>query len=698
MSGPPSRQPPIPPPIFGSGGTVGGAHVRDVSGGQVTQVAGDQYIQQTYYQLVGDLPRVAVGRPWSIPPPVRSFTGREDQLTALHAQLTGAGAATLVPTTALYGMGGVGKTQLALAYAHRYRSEYELGWWVPAETELGMLTALAGLAIALGLPADRSPVELAIEARDLLGARSKWLLIFDNASDAAAVAPCLPAAGGGHVLVTSRNWAWQGIADPFAVDLLPLPDAIRLLLIRSGDRNERAASLLAEELGRLPLALEQVAAYAAQYRMFLDRYLEVFRERRAELLARGRPLAYHGTVDAAFSLAVEQLAQINPAAVQLLRIGALLAPDELPISLLLSAPAQLPVQLAEAAGDLISQQELVGVLYQAGLITEDVADTARLHRLIQAVVLGHLSDSDRKKLVVQTVGLLAELFPDDGWEPRVWPRCALLLPHVQRLLDHAASMDLANHDLAHVLVSTASYVRSRALFTAARDLNRQVLEILQRLDVADDSIVAGVLNNLALNLHDLGEYEQAREANEQALTIRQRLYESDHPDVATSLNNLGNDVGQLGEMARARELHEQALAMRQRLYESNHPHIASGLRNLATDLHKLGEYERARELGEQALAMWQRLYEHDHPQVADSMRNLAFDFYELGAHERARELDEQALAMFQRLYEGDHPDVAASLSSLASDMRELGEQERARELDEQAQAMRQRLEQANQSG
>jgi hypothetical protein len=238
---------------------------------------------------------------------VRSFTGRYEQLVALRAQLTGTGAATLVPTAALYGMGGIGKTQLALAYAHRYRADYELGWWVPAETELTILTALSGLSVALGQPANLPLTELALRAPEVLAERSGWLVIFDNAPDAAAVERFLPGTGGGHVLVTSRNFAWNGIADPFVVDLLPFDEAVHLLMRRSGDRDEHAAGQLAEELDRLPLALEQAAAYASQQRLSIVRYLVLFRERRAELLARGQPLAYDGTVDTTFALAIAQL-------------------------------------------------------------------------------------------------------------------------------------------------------------------------------------------------------------------------------------------------------------------------------------------------------------------------------------------------------------------------------------------------------
>jgi hypothetical protein len=280
---------------------------------------------------------------------------RDEQLIALRAELVGAGAATLVPTTALYGMAGIGKTQLALGYAHRYRTDYDLGWWVPAESQLSILTALSELGVALGMPARLSPAALAARARDMLGERSEWLLIFDNAPDPAAIAEFLPGAGGGHVLVTSRNSAWQGIAEPFAVDLLAPPDAIRLLVRRSGDRDEQAADVLAEELGRLPLALEQAAAYASVQHLSLRRYLELYQDKHTELLARGIPVGYPDTVDATFSLALESLREHHPAAAQLLEICALLAPDQLPVDLLLSESESLPEPLVTGPAIRCSQ-------------------------------------------------------------------------------------------------------------------------------------------------------------------------------------------------------------------------------------------------------------------------------------------------------------------------------------------------------
>ena len=150
--------------------------------------------------------------------------------SALRAQLTDQGAATLVPTAALYGMGGVGKTQLALAYAQRHRADYELGWWIPAETRLGMLTALAELGEVLGLRGEHSPGR---SGRPGAGcARGAVWMAADlrQCADPAAVAEFLPVAGGGHVLVTSRDPAWHGIAEPVPVDLLTSDEAVQLLV------------------------------------------------------------------------------------------------------------------------------------------------------------------------------------------------------------------------------------------------------------------------------------------------------------------------------------------------------------------------------------------------------------------------------------------------------------------------------------
>jgi tetratricopeptide (TPR) repeat protein len=631
-------------------------------------------------------------RVWNIPPPVRRFVGREAQLAELRLQLTTEQRAALIPVAALHGMGGIGKTQLARAYAHRHRARYQVAWWVPAETSLTITNALAELAVRLGASPELPQPKQLTYVREVLEERERWLLVFDNATDPASVERFLPSAGGGHVLITSRNPAWHGVADPVRVDVFSLEEAAKLLRKRSGDSDKQTAEALAEELGRLPLAVEQAAAYAAHQHLSLARYLARFRERRADLLARGQPLAYHGTVEATFTLAIDELRRNAPAALQLLQLCALLAPDEIPVDWLLGEPDLLPNPLAEAARDQLGASEVTGELYRAGLLLPDVDDTVRLHRLVQAVTLRHLSDHDRRSYVARAVGLLAALFPDQPWEPVEWKACGRLMPHADAVVDHARREQLAALDLATLLHLMATYVGVRGVgLSRARDLHEQALAIRRRLYQGDHPDIARSLNNLAIVLEELGEQSRARDLDEQALQMRQRLYEGDHPDVARSLHNFGIDLYAIGDHARARDLHEQALAMLRRLHEGDDLSIAVGLNSLAEDLRALGETAQARDLHEQALAMLRRLYPDDHPDIGVGLNSLAEDLRALGDHAQARDLDEEALAMRRRLYGGDHLDIVRSLEGLAEDLGALGEPASARNLREQAAAMRQRL-------
>jgi Tetratricopeptide repeat len=326
------------------------------------------------------------------------------------------------------------------------------------------------------------------------------------------------------VLVTSRDSAWEGIADPVPVDLLGLEDAVELLVRRTGDTNRQAATQLAEALGRLPLALEPAAAYAGSQRLPLAAYLELFTQRRDKLLALGRPLAYQGTVDATFTLALDQLRNVNLAAVQLLELCALLAPDKLPLPLLLDHPELLPEQLAAAVGDPLGRGDVAGALYQSGLLSGDVDDTARMHRLVQAVTLARLSKADYHQRTLAAVELLDGLFPWEGTDPEQWPMAVRLLSHGQALLDHVQATQFTSPAAANLLTRIGNYFWGRV-----RDLGR------------------------AAALH------------EQALAMYQRLYEGDHPFVAISLSNLALGLRALGEHGRARELDEQAVAMEERL-------------------------------------------------------------------------------------------------------------------------------------
>jgi hypothetical protein len=272
---------------------------------------------------------------WNIPHHLNPyFTGRELLLAEVHARLTALDL--VVRRVTLTGLGGVGKTQLAVEYAYRQRADYDLVWWVGAEQSATLLADFAALAGQSPLAADLklakdAPQEAAVAAvRAWLERHHRWLLVFDNADEPQAMPELLPRSGTGHVLVTSRaETGWEQLTTPVPVEVLTPADAAGFLLARTGAQGpaaEAAATTLATTLGGLPLALEQAGAYVATTgTVSLAGYAELFSTRALELLRRGQPLGYQHTVATTWSLALESLREREPAAVDLLTVASFLA-------------------------------------------------------------------------------------------------------------------------------------------------------------------------------------------------------------------------------------------------------------------------------------------------------------------------------------------------------------------------------------
>jgi tetratricopeptide (TPR) repeat protein len=595
-----------------------------------------------------------------------AFAGRDDLLDQLRQRLRQESAAALVPAQALHGLGGVGKTQLALEYAHRYQADYTLVWWILAEAPGATPAGLAQLGVRLGLVNDIAQVadqeQLAVAVLDELRQRQRWLLIFDNVPDRQQLASYLPQ-GDGQVLITSRSPIWGGTAQPIKVNVFTRDESLSFLAQRIISYDETTAAELAEELGDLPLAVEQAGAYLEQTGMALHDYLGLFRHRREGLLKLGQPTAYNGTVDTTWQLAIEKIALIQPggpAGVELLRFCAFLAPEAIPLDLLTGHGDLLPKELAKAVRDDLALQEAIAAVYGYSLVDRDHTGL-RIHRLVQAVVRDHLSPQDRGAWAGITAHVLEDAFPANPNEPGTWPRCAELVSHLLATVDHAAT-GAAEHSTGGARAGV--YLRNRGDYSASCEVLKKALALADDSPEPDQRLVLEILNELSQSLRYLGDLAGARASQERALTIAEATLEPNDPLLAITLHNLALVLRRDDELASARAYFERAAATFESVFDNDHPWVGIALNQLGSVLQDLGDLAGARAACERALKIAEAAFGSDHPDVAAALDTLSTVLRKEGDLDGARAAIERSLVIEKVTRGLDHPEAGVAYSNL----------------------------------
>ena len=566
---------------------------------------------------VGVMPRL-----WNIPARNLTFTGREDLLAAVRERLQ-AGHAAVVQ--ALYGMGGVGKTQLAAEYAHRFGGSYDLAWWINAEQGGLIGDQVRGLGQALGcIPAGAGNEAVRAAVLAELRQRGRWLLIFDNAEAPADVAPWLPG-DGGHVLITSRERGWDEVATRVEVDVLTRPESIEMLQRRVPRLTEADADRLAAELGDLPLAIAQAAGFMANSGTSASQYLSLLQTRAGQLLDRGAPGSYPRSLAAATALTVARLADHDPAAAELASLCAFLAPEPIPEDLFTDAVGLLPGELAARAADPLAWRQTLAHMARQSLVRIDHRGL-QMHRLTQAIVRDRLTPARAAATRRCAEAILAASDPGDPPNPATWARWAQLMPHV--LAADLAATD--NPALRELVRRVCWYLIERGDARTPRDLISNLRQHWRDRLGEDHEHTLMATHYLAWALLEMGRYAESRDLNQDTLARRRRVQGEDHPDTLNSAHNLAIDLRMLGEVQAARDLDHDTLARHSRMQGQDHSSTLRSASNLATDLRELGELRVARELDQDTLERRRRVLGQDHPDTLYSAHNLAADLRELG--------------------------------------------------------------------
>ncbi|MFY1683975.1 FxSxx-COOH system tetratricopeptide repeat protein [Micromonospora sp. WMMD730] len=630
-----------------------------------------------------DRPAAAADRPspvWNLRPRDPNFAGRGSELAELRTRLSSGGAAGV---QAIHGIGGVGKTQLALEYANLHRADYDVVWWISAEQSGAIGEQFSALGTALGvLDAQVDSVIAQSKVKEYLRSRDRWLLIFDNAEKPEDLRPWLPD-GEGHVLVTSRTTSWGQLARTLELEVLPRAEAVELLTLRLARISAMEAGQLAEDLGDLPLALAQAASYLAEFGMSVTEYRQVLREETLAVLDEGQLAGYPHSLAAAAALSTTALGAKDPAALAVLHLCAFLAPEPVPTDLVITIARHADLQLeilaplAQIIDKPLQRQRSISAVGASGLARVELG-TITVHRLVQAIIRDQIDPTVAAELRARIEAALGTVDPGNPRDTATWPQWSMILPHL--LAADPARTD--NPDLRLRSRDAIVYLLCRGDSRPAQQLADNLYQEWKKRHGPDHVDTLRAATELVWAYRDLGQFDRLRPLIDDTLTRQISILGHDHPDTLRTASDLAVVQSAFGNHQRALEINVDVYGRRVRVLGGDHPDALTSASNLASSLGRVGEFGRALEVAEDVYGRRVRVLGGDHPDALTSASILASSLGSVGEFGRALEVAEDVYGRRVRVLGGDHPDALTSASNLASSLGSVGEFGRALEIAE----------------
>jgi tetratricopeptide (TPR) repeat protein len=620
------------------------------------------------------------------------FKGRDDALRVLETNLHGSTSATAITQTqAIQGLGGIGKTRLAVEYAWRSGNRYAAALFVVAESPEALRSNLADLP-RLGLPG-LVPVPSHTQEEEVtavlvwLREHDRWLLILDNVDSdeaAEAVRKILPQLQGGHVLITSRRRNWPASIRKQPLDELGPVEATAFLLqrtdvVRTSAKNDpEQARRLAEILDGLPLALEQAAAYIAHHQMSFSAYLGIWEKERESVLDwhdRGQ-MDYPASVATTWQTTFHEL---SPTAAAILRLTAYLAPDPILLDMFenganyVEEGVSLLREEIKRQAEHKSVREGVAELGAYSMITREDR-TFSVHRMLQEVLRTRIPEERRSEWIERALRLVNDFSPLDPADVRTWPVWNVLRPHAAVVVRYADEARIAQ-PTAQLMNQLEEYLRAKGLYTEAEPMIRRALASVGEV-APDSSEYATWLNHLDALIKTATKLSEAELLMRSALDVDEDTFGPDHPNVAVDLTNLAQLLQDMNRFGEAEPLLRRVMAVFAVALGPKLPRVATVLNNLGRLLHQAtNRLAEAEPLMRRALKIDQDTFGQDHPNVARDLDNLAQLLQAMNRSAEAEPLMRRAVKILEASLGPDHSNTRKIRRNLENLLAKLNPEE-----------------------
>ena len=603
---------------------------------------------------------------WNVPYNRNSyFTGRQKTIEDIHDALF-VGATTSQAQCVLYGLGGIGKTQIALEYIYKYHYEYDIIWWLKSENTASLLSDYINLSKQIDIE-ENSDQRLAVQkVRHWLNQHQNWLLIFDNVANPQDIKDLLPQSSNGHALITTRHQVWDTFRYVNQISEWNPEECSKYLQTRTNQDDNQSAITIANEMGGLPLAVAQAASYINEAHLSLSQYLTLYKSRHRELLIKeGRPTEYPETVYTTWSLALEALNKMYPEAQEILAICSFLSPEKISRELILNIMTNVPKDFGQHSNEWYLSSG-IRVLCRYSLIGAH-QEFISIHKLVQQVVQYKLSDIDRYVYYNICLATLYKSFPSDAINNvDVWQKCEQLYLHANALFVNISDEQEFLIEISKLMMNVARYLFGRSLYLEAEQLFSHAVKIRKDKLGKEHPNYAVSLGMLATTRVELGKYREAELLYQEDLELTKLNFGESHSHYATCLHNLASVLYYQGKYEEAEHLIVEAIAIHEKQAEMNHIEYSKSLNTLGVLLNSQGKYSQAEDLLRLSLKERRKKLLNDPIGYTAGINSLVQCLERQNKYEEAESLTREAIKIFEIQIGTNHLNYALLLTSLSS--------------------------------